>query len=149
MASALPSAPPALALRGIAKRFAGRAVLEGVDLELAAGECVAIVGFSGSGKTTLMHVLAGLLAPDAGRVEMDGRPAGAPGPERGLVFQSYALLPWLSALGNVQLAVDAVAPALPRRERRERALALVETVGLLAARERRPHELSGGMRQRV
>lgn len=145
--------PPALALRGAAKGFAAGGsrlpVLEGVDFELAHGECVAIVGFSGSGKTTLLGLLAGLLQPDAGSVLMDGAPAGGPGPERGVVFQSYALLPWLTALGNVQLAVDAGHPELRCSERRARALEVLALVGLEAARHKRPPELSGGMRQRV
>src|SRR5512134_1751175 len=98
---------PVLALRGVAKRYGAVPVLDGVDFELAEGEFVAILGFSGTGKTTLLSILAGLLAPDAGEVLLDGQPAGGPGPERGVVFQSYGLLPWLSALGNVQLAVDA------------------------------------------
>jgi len=153
MTCARPDAAPVLALAGVAKAFgsgaARRSVLEGVEFALGAGELVAIVGFSGSGKTTLLSLLAGLLAPDAGKVELDGRPAGGPGPERGVVFQSYGLLPWLSALGNVQLAADAVMPGAPRAERRERALASLRLVGLEAARAKRPHELSGGMRQRV
>jgi nitrate/nitrite transport system ATP-binding protein len=80
---------------------------------------------------------------------MDGSPAGDPGPERGVMFQSYALLPWLTALGNVQLAVDACFPALSHRERRARALETLALVGLEVARDKRPRELSGGMRQRV
>jgi nitrate/nitrite transport system ATP-binding protein len=146
-------APPALALHGVAKSFAAggavRCVLRDVNFALAPGECAAIVGFSGSGKTTLIQLLGGLLAPDAGRVEMDGKPAGPPGPDRGIVFQSYALLPWLSALANVELAVAAVAPRLAKAELRSRALAHVRTVGLEHAKDRLPHELSGGMRQRV
>jgi nitrate/nitrite transport system ATP-binding protein len=144
---------PALALHGVAKSYgrgaSRRPVLAGVDFALAHGELVAIVGFSGTGKTTLLSILAGLLAPDAGRVEMDGRPAPAAGPERGVVFQSYALLPSLTVLGNVQLAVDAVRRDLPRAERRERALSFVRLVGLEPAQGKRPRELSGGMRQRV
>jgi nitrate/nitrite transport system ATP-binding protein len=144
---------PVLALRAAAKGFGppGRrtSVLAGVDFELAAGEVVAIVGFSGSGKTTLLSLLAGLVEPDAGAVELDGKPAPAAGPERGVVFQSYALLPWLTVLGNVQLGVDSVCAALPRAERRARALAVVKQVGLEAARGKYPSELSGGMRQRV
>ncbi|HVH08127.1 MAG TPA: ABC transporter ATP-binding protein [Myxococcota bacterium] len=150
MASGRPDLrPAALALCGVAKSFGEHRVLEGIDFALAEGECAAIVGFSGSGKTTLIQLLGGLLAPDAGRVEVDGRPAGPPGPERGIVFQSYALLPWLSALANVELAVGAVARGLSRAERRERALAFLRTVRLDAARDKLPHELSGGMRQRV
>ena len=150
MALAPPSkTPAALALRGVSKSFGSRRVLADVDFALAADECVAIVGFSGSGKTTLLSILAGLLAPDAGRVEMDGAPAPAAGPERGVVFQRYALLPWLSVAANVQLAVDVAHPKLPRRARRERALEFVRLVGLAAAADKRPRELSGGMRQRV
>jgi nitrate/nitrite transport system ATP-binding protein len=145
--------PAALALRGVAKGFGPRGrrseVLAGVEFELASGECVAVLGFSGSGKTTLLSILAGLLTPDAGSVELDGAPAPPAGPERGVVFQSYALLPWLTVGGNVQLAVDAVHPELDRRARRARTLELVRLVGLEAAREKRPRELSGGMRQRV
>jgi nitrate/nitrite transport system ATP-binding protein len=147
------SPPPALALRGVAKGYgrgaARRPVLAGVNFALAQGELVAIVGFSGTGKTTLLSILAGLLAPDAGSIEMDGRPAPAAGPERGVVFQSYALLPSLTVLGNVQLAVDAVRPDLSRTARREHALDFVRLVGLEAAHAKRPRELSGGMRQRV
>jgi nitrate/nitrite transport system ATP-binding protein len=135
--------------KGYGPRGRRREVLAGVDFELALGECVAIVGFSGSGKTTLLQLLAGLLEPDAGRVEMDGAPAPPAGPERGVVFQTYALLPWLSACANVQLAVDAVHRDLGRSRRRERARALVRLVGLEAARDKLPRELSGGMRQRV
>jgi nitrate/nitrite transport system ATP-binding protein len=140
-------------MRGVSKCYAtssGRVeVLRDLDFALADGEFVAIVGFSGSGKTTLVSLLAGLIAPDAGAIEQDGAPITGPGPERGVVFQSYALLPWLNALANVQLAVDAVHPELSRAERRERALAELRAVGLEAARDKRPGELSGGMRQRV
>jgi nitrate/nitrite transport system ATP-binding protein len=138
-----------LALRGVSKSFGPRRVLSEVDFELGADECVAIVGFSGSGKTTLISILAGLLAPDAGRIEMDGAPAPPAGPERGVVFQRYALLPWQSVAANVQLAVDVAHPELSRRERRRCALEFVRLVGLEAAAEKRPRELSGGMRQRV
>jgi nitrate/nitrite transport system ATP-binding protein len=147
------TAPPVLALRGVHKAYGRGAarcsVLEAVDFELREGERVAIVGFSGSGKTTLLSILAGLLEPDAGCVEMDGRPAPTAGPERGVVFQSYALLPWQSVRGNVQLAVDAIHPDWPRARRREQALAWLRLVGLVTACDKRPRELSGGMRQRV
>jgi nitrate/nitrite transport system ATP-binding protein len=149
----MPDAAPALEMRGVAKSYAaasGRVdVLRDVDFALGAGEFVAIVGFSGSGKSTLISLLAGLTAPDAGAVLEDGAPIAGPGPGRGVVFQSYALLPWQTALANVQLAVDAVHPELPRWQRRVRALDQLRAVGLDAARDKRPSELSGGMRQRV
>jgi nitrate/nitrite transport system ATP-binding protein len=142
-----------LALSGVAKGFGSaahrREVLAGVDFALAEGELVAIVGFSGSGKTTLLSLMAGLLTPDSGTICVDGRVTHGPGLERGVVFQSYALLPWLTALANVQLAVDASHSDWPRAERRAHAERFVKLVGLEAARERRPRELSGGMRQRV
>src|SRR5688572_13202610 len=145
--------PAVLALRGVAKAYVSgerrTEVLAGVDFELAEGELAAIVGFSGSGKTTLLSIMAGLLEPDAGSVEMEGTPAPGPGPARGVVFQSYALLPWLTVLENVQLAVDAVEAARPRAERRERAREWVKLVGLAHAQDLHPKQLSGGMRQRV
>jgi nitrate/nitrite transport system ATP-binding protein len=107
------------------------------------------VGPSGSGKTTLVSLIAGLVPPDEGRVTLDGKPIAGPGPERGLVFQNYSLLPWLSVLENVLLAVDCVFPERPPRERRDLALAKITLVGLQAARDKRPAQLSGGMRQRV
>jgi nitrate/nitrite transport system ATP-binding protein len=140
-------------IEGVGKSFAsgiGRTeVLHDINLSIEEGELVAIVGFSGSGKTTLISILAGLLAPDAGVVRIDGQPIRGAGPDRALVFQSYALLPWLSVLDNVRLAVDAVRRDWPRARRREHADQHVELVGLGAARHKKPGELSGGMRQRV
>jgi len=124
-------------------------VLGGASLALDDGEFVAIVGYSGSGKTTLISLIAGLLAPDAGEIVLDGRPVSEPGPERGIVFQQYSLLPWLTAHDNVALAVDAVDAALPPAERRRRTGELLALVGLTSAAGKRPRELSGGMRQRV
>ena len=145
--------PPVLALKGVSKSYGSgerrTQVLQDVDFELEDGELAAIVGFSGTGKTTLLSIMAGLLEPDAGTVEMEGAPAPGPGPARGVVFQSYALLPWLTVLENVQLAVDAVETKLPHAERRERATEWVKLVGLGHALDLRPKQLSGGMRQRV
>src|SRR5690606_31948216 len=111
-------------LEGVAKSYGtGRNeahVLADVNLEIAPGELVAIVGFSGSGKTTLVSLMAGLEMPSEGRIVFDGRPVTGPGPERGVVFQSYSLMPWLSVEGNVALAVDAVFPNSPKRQRRAR-----------------------------
>jgi nitrate/nitrite transport system ATP-binding protein len=124
-------------------------VLHDVNLRVERGEFVAIVGRSGSGKTTLISLVAGLLTPDAGSILVDGRPARGPGPERGVVFQNYSLLPWLSVVENVQLAVDQVYPTWPKAKRLEWAERYVALVNLAAARDKRPRELSGGMRQRV
>ncbi len=146
-------APAALELRAVAKGFgSGRArtsVLEGLDLRIERGEFVAIVGFSGSGKTTLVNLLAGLVAPDAGQVLKDGRAISGPGPDRGIVFQSYSLMPWLTVRQNVALAVDRVFAAEPAAARAERVKRYVAMVGLSAAIDKKPAQLSGGMRQRV
>jgi len=142
-----------LEVRGIEKSFVtprGTAhVLGGLDLALEPGEFVAIVGYSGSGKTTLVSLIGGLLAPDAGSIALDGAPVTEPGPERGIVFQQYSLLPWMSVFDNVALAVDAVNPGLPARERARITDELLALVNLTPARWKRPRELSGGMRQRV
>jgi nitrate/nitrite transport system ATP-binding protein len=145
--------PPLLELRGVAKHYGAGArrcaVLADVSLAVAEGEFVAVVGFSGTGKTTLVSLLAGLIAPDAGEVLLRGKPMRGPGPDRGVVFQSYALLPWLTVLENVRLAVDAVGAGRHPGERELRAREIVALVGLSHASDKRPRELSGGMRQRV
>jgi nitrate/nitrite transport system ATP-binding protein len=146
-------APPLMELRGVTKSFAVGArmteVLGGIDLTITEGEFVAIVGFSGSGKSTLISLLAGLSQPTAGSVLFEGAEVTGPGPERGVVFQSYSLMPWLSVRGNVALSVDAVMRGKPKAERRAVVDRYVEMVGLAHAVDRKPAELSGGMRQRV
>jgi len=124
-------------------------VLGGASLALEDGEFVAIVGYSGSGKTTLISLIAGLLAPDAGDIVLDGRPVSGPGPERGIVFQQYSLLPWMTVFENIAVAVDAVHAARSGAERRRRTEEFIGLVGLTDAAWKRPRELSGGMRQRV
>jgi nitrate/nitrite transport system ATP-binding protein len=124
-------------------------VLTQLDLAIEEGEFVAIVGFSGSGKTTLMSLIAGLIAPDEGQVLMHGKPITGAGPDRGIVFQSYSLLPWLSVRENVGLAIDTVHGKLAHAEREQKIRAFVELVNLTPALDKRPSELSGGMRQRV
>jgi nitrate/nitrite transport system ATP-binding protein len=124
-------------------------VLGGVTLGLEAGEFVAIVGYSGSGKTTLISLVGGLIAPDAGEIILDGARVTEPGPERGIVFQQYSLLPWMTVYENVALAVDAVNPSRPARERKALTEELIDLVNLTPAAGKRPRELSGGMRQRV
>ncbi|MCU9847502.1 ABC transporter ATP-binding protein [Defluviimonas sp. WL0024] len=135
--------------KGFGEGTGRREVLKGITLDVAEGEFIAILGFSGSGKSTLMNLVAGLERPDAGSVRFRGKPVTGPGPERGLVFQSYSLMPWLTVRGNVLLAVDAVFPGLTRAERLARADRYIAMVGLGHAAARRPAELSGGMRQRV
>ncbi|GHB35223.1 hypothetical protein GCM10007094_25910 [Pseudovibrio japonicus] len=126
-----------------------RNVLTDVNLKVQEGEFVAIVGFSGAGKTTLISALAGLIKPDKGGVIFRGKEVTGPGPERGVVFQSYSLMPWLTVKDNVGLAVDSVFPQKPRAKRAELGADYIEMVGLSHAADRRPAELSGGMRQRV
>ncbi len=140
-------------IAGVAKGFRSgnkrTEVLADINLTIERGEFVAIVGFSGSGKTTLISLLAGLTKPDRGTIKLDGKPVAAPGPDRGVVFQSYSLMPWLTVEGNVSLAVDSVLRGRPGAERRARVEKYVSMVGLAHAADRRPAELSGGMRQRV
>jgi nitrate/nitrite transport system ATP-binding protein len=142
-----------LDVRGLEKSYATRRgttrVLGGVDLSVDEGEFVAVVGYSGSGKTTLVSLLAGLLAPDAGAIVLDGARVVEPGPERGIVFQQYSLLPWMTVYDNVALAVDAVNAGKRADERRRLTDELIALVNLTPARDKRPGQLSGGMRQRV
>lgn len=138
-----------LSLNGVSKSYGAETILSDINLEVEDGEFIAIVGFSGSGKTTLMNILAGLEAPDSGIAAFRGAPIDGPGQERGLVFQSYSLMPWLTVAGNVALAVDAVHKRKSKAERRDIAAKYIGMVGLDHAVDRRPAELSGGMRQRV
>ncbi|HAM70594.1 MAG TPA: nitrate ABC transporter ATP-binding protein [Verrucomicrobiales bacterium] len=138
-----------LELSKVSKAFNGSPVLCDVDLCIARGEFVAIVGFSGAGKTTLISLIAGLLRPDSGEVRLEGRPVTGPGPDRGIVFQNYSLLPWLTVYENIALAVDQVNPAWDATRRREQVERHIAMVNLTPARDKKPSELSGGMRQRV
>ncbi len=144
---------PILEMKQVCKSYVQGAerqsVLKDVDLAIEEGEFVALVGFSGSGKTTLISTLAGLIAPDSGEVLFKGKPVTGASPERAVVFQSYSLMPWLSVTGNVALAVDAVHSGMSSAERAALIARYVKMVGLSHAADRRPTELSGGMRQRV
>ena len=140
-------------LSDIAKSFSGRggsrAVLRDVSLTIDEGEFVSIVGPMGSGKTTLLGIAAGMVQPDAGKVVAGGEPLRGVRRDAAFVFQNYSLLPWFSALENVRLAVDAAFPELSRDQQRDTARQALERVGLGNALNRRPRQLSGGMRQRV
>jgi nitrate/nitrite transport system ATP-binding protein len=124
-------------------------VLRDINLAIEENEFVCIVGRSGSGKTTLISLIAGLVEPDVGEIVLEGKAITGPGPDRGVVFQNYSLLPWLNVYENVYLAVDAVAPQLVEAEKRERTEHYIRLVNLSAAMKKVPRELSGGMRQRV
>ncbi|MDP8984714.1 MAG: nitrate ABC transporter ATP-binding protein [Pseudomonadota bacterium] len=144
---------PILTLRNMCRGYVSGGkrtdVLHNVNLDIEEGEFVAIVGFSGSGKTTLISTIAGLIPPDSGEVRLRGRPVNGAGHERGVVFQNYSLMPWLTVRGNVALAVDAVFAERSKRERGALVDEYIVMVGLAHAADRRPAELSGGMRQRV
>lgn len=138
-----------LELAKVSKGHGGHPVLKDITLSVEAGQFVAVLGFSGTGKTTLVNLVAGLTAPDSGTITFRDRAVTEPSPERALVFQSYALMPWLSVADNIGLAVDAVHKAKPRSERAAIVERYIAMVGLAHARDRKPAELSGGMRQRV
>jgi len=141
-------------ISGVRKTFAGRSrrsaprtALDGIDLTVAEGEFLCLLGPSGCGKSTLLNMLAGFSAPDTGEVLLDGRPINGPGPERGVLFQTPTLFPWLTTIDNVLYGPRARRELTPQV--RQRAAALLETVGLAEARDAYPHELSGGMRHRA
>jgi NitT/TauT family transport system ATP-binding protein len=142
-------AAPALRVRGVSKAYLGGSpALRETSLDVAPGEFVSLVGPSGCGKSTLLSIIAGLLVPDEGEVELDGRDVtGQPAGGRAMVFQDAALMPWLSVRSNVEYGLRAQGVA--RAERRRRALEALEMVHLEGVVDRHPHELSGGMRQRV
>ena len=144
---------PIISMRGVCKGYGSGVtrteVLTDINLNIREGEFLAVVGFSGSGKTTFTQLLAGLIAPDQGEILFDGQPVQGPGPDRGLVFQNYSLLPWLTVRGNIALSVDSVFRHWSKGERRDHVERFIEMVGLTHAAHRRPHELSGGMRQRT
>lgn len=124
-------------------------VLSNINLKIEEGEFVAIVGFTGGGKTTLVNLINGLIQPTSGKVLFKGRPISGTGHERGVIFQNYSLLPWLSVGENVSMAVKMAFPKESKPLRRERVDTFVDMVGLLPAIHKLPKELSGGMRQRV
>lgn len=152
-----------ISLRNVGKQFTVRpskdqpegttlTALEGITLDVAAGEFITLVGPSGSGKTTLLDLLAGLTQPDTGQVLVDGKEVTGPGRDRAVVFQQYALFPWRTAAANVAFGLEGTGSdrrRLGRKERAGKARHYLELVGLSGFEDRYPHELSGGMKQRV
>src|SRR5438445_13664205 len=138
---------------GVSKMFGAgkdkREALSDASLSVARGEFVSIVGMMGCGKSTFLKILAGLIAPDSGRVKIAGAIVRGVQPNAAIVFQNYSLLPWFSALENVRLAVGAAFPSWPRTRQTDHARRYLEKVGLGGSVHRRPSQLSGGMRQRV
>jgi NitT/TauT family transport system ATP-binding protein len=138
---------------GLNKTFAGRRgsapvqALQDVDLVVNDNEFLTVLGPSGCGKTTLLRAIAGLVPWDSGEIRMDGKPISGPGPDRAMVFQNFALLPWASVLANVAFGLRL--QGVDQRTRETRARELIETVGLAGFESRLPGELSGGMQQRV
>jgi NitT/TauT family transport system ATP-binding protein len=148
-----PESSTEISLRHVGKTFPGRAGHEGtialddVSLDIAAGEFLTLVGPSGCGKSTLLDLVGGLATPTSGEVLLGGRPVTGPGLDRGVVFQQYALFPWRTAQANVEFGLEV--KGVPRRRRSQRAREVLELVGLGSFAGRYPHELSGGMKQRV
>jgi nitrate/nitrite transport system ATP-binding protein len=138
-----------LELNNVSKNFGGASVLKDINLSVEKGEFVAIVGFSGAGKTTLISLIAGLLKPSNGSLMLNDLEITEPGPDRGIVFQNYSLLPWLTVFENILLAVEAVNPNWSVDKRNEQVEKYIAMVNLTPARDKKPGELSGGMRQRV
>jgi len=140
--------PGVIAAEGVTMVYDGGIVaLQGIGLDFPEGCMTTLLGPSGCGKTTLLKIVAGLLAPTEGRVLFRGRPVTGPGPERALVFQDFALLPWATVLRNVAFGLELRGVA--RAEREATARRYIEKVGLVGFEHRYPHELSGGMKQRV
>lgn len=146
-------ARPLLELKNVNKGYGEGSnksnVLKNINLTIKEGEFIAIVGFSGSGKTTLISTIAGLIYADNGDVLKQGKPITGPGPDRGVVFQNYSLMPWLTVFENVALAVNQVFKDWPSEKRKAHTEKYVRMVNLGAAMDKKPAELSGGMRQRV
>ena len=142
-----------IAVRGLRKHFVDISrqeqivALDGIDLEIGDDEFLTILGPSGCGKTTLLNIIAGFDRATSGDVRLDGEAILKPGPDRGVVFQEYALFAWMTSRQNVEFGLRM--QGVPKQERRDRAREALAKVGLDRASDRYPHELSGGMRQRV
>jgi NitT/TauT family transport system ATP-binding protein len=148
---AIATASPRIHVRGLRKAFtsSGREVsaLEGIDLDIQDGELVCLLGPSGCGKSTLLNIIAGFIKPTAGELTANGRAVTGPGPDRAVVFQEYALFPWMTVAQNIAFGLEI--QKLPSQAIEERVQSWLRTLSLLEFRERFPKDLSGGMRQRV
>ena len=146
--TAPPDGTPAVRVRDLTKEFAGGVkALGGVSFDVPRGELTSIIGPSGCGKTTTLKIIAGLLEATSGQVEVDGVPVTKPGPDRAFVFQDFALMPWATVLRNAAFGLEL--RGVPRAEREQIAREYVAKVGLAGSEDAFPHQLSGGMRQRV
>ncbi|MGA1262945.1 MAG: ABC transporter ATP-binding protein [Prochlorothrix sp.] len=153
-----------LSIRNVSKVFPGKGglfnrltgqsssdfvAIEDISLEIEPNTFVSIIGPSGCGKSTLLNIIAGLSSPTQGELLLNDRPITGPGPDRGIVFQNYALMPWMTVEGNVRFAVETVNPKLSLGQQREIVRQALELVNLTGAAHKHPHEISGGMKQRV
>jgi len=153
-----------ISLRHVSKIFPGRTgwlnkitgqassdfiAIEDINLDIEHNTFVSIIGPSGCGKSTLLNIIAGLSSATTGEVTINGEIVDQPGPDRGMVFQSYALMPWMTVEGNIKFAVETVYPKMTQKQQKRIITEKIQLVGLTGAENKRPHELSGGMRQRV
>ncbi|NJL51322.1 MAG: ATP-binding cassette domain-containing protein [Hydrococcus sp. SU_1_0] len=147
------SKPAFVNIEGVSKVYptptGSYTVLENVNLAVNQGEFICVIGHSGCGKSTLLNMVSGFAIPTDGSVTVGGKTIKEPGPDRMVVFQNYALLPWLSVFDNVYLAVDSATPNKPEREKRAIVREHLAMVGLSEAEEKKPTQISGGMKQRV
>lgn len=153
-----------LSIRGISKVFRGRqtwmdrvmkrtsqdfVAIADINLEIEPNTFVSIIGPSGCGKSTLLNIIAGLSRPSTGFITLGNKPITAPGPDRGVVFQNYALMPWMTVAENIRFALETVYPIMPLAQQKSIVHEFIDLVGLTGAERKHPHELSGGMKQRV
>lgn len=164
MAPLIETSAAHLSLQNISKVFPGRnsavdkllrrtskafVAIDNIDLEVSPNTFVSIIGPSGCGKSTLLNIIAGLSQPTTGSVSINSQPIAAPGPDRGVVFQNYALMPWMTVAENIRFAIETVHPKMPMVQQKAILQDYIALVGLRGAEAKHPHELSGGMKQRV